>query len=63
MELSERRGAATAGYTRRVFYIDEDSWRVAVVDNYDRNGKLWRFSEGHMMNFYEVPVPWYSPEV
>jgi hypothetical protein len=55
--LLENRGHL---YSRRVFYIDEDSWQIAVADNYDMNGQLWRFSEGHMINFYEVPVPWYT---
>jgi hypothetical protein len=50
-------------YSRRVFYIDEDTWQIAVADNYDGNGQLWRFSEGHMINYYEVPVPWYTLEV
>jgi len=50
-------------YSRRVFYLDEDSWQLALADNYDRNGNLWRVSEGHMINFYEVPVPWYNLEV
>lgn len=50
-------------YSRRVFYFDEDSWQLAVADNYDSDGNLWRFSEGHMINFYEVPAPWYSLEV
>jgi hypothetical protein len=58
--LLENRGHL---YSRRVFYIDEDTWQIAVADNYDRSGQLWRFSEGHMINFYEVPVPWYTLEV
>ncbi|MEH6586291.1 MAG: DUF1329 domain-containing protein [Halioglobus sp.] len=47
-------------YSKRVFYIDEDSWQIALADNYDSAGNLWRFSEGHMINYYQVPVPWYS---
>ena len=50
-------------YSRRIFYIDEDAWQVALSENYDRNGELWRVSEGHVINFYEVPVPWYNLEV
>ena len=50
-------------YSRRVFYLDEDTWQIAVADNYDRDGKLWRHSEGHAVNYYEVPVPWYTLEV
>ncbi len=50
-------------YSRRVFFLDEDSWQLAVADNYDHKGQLWRFSEGHMINYYDVPVPWYTLEV
>ncbi len=56
----ERRGHV---YSRRVFYLDEDSWQVVVADNYDKNGQLWRHSEGHIINYYDVPVPWYTLEV
>ncbi len=55
----EKRGHS---YSRRVFYIDEDSWQIAIADSYDKDGKLWRTAEGHMMNYYEVPVPWYTME-
>ncbi|MEP4485568.1 MAG: DUF1329 domain-containing protein [Halioglobus sp.] len=50
-------------YSRRVFYVDEDTWQIAAADSYDSDGKLWRVSEGHMVNFYEVPVPWYTLRV
>jgi len=50
-------------YSRRVFYIDEDTWQIAAADNYDSDGQLWRVSEGHMINFYEVPAPAYTLEV
>jgi hypothetical protein len=50
-------------YSRRVFYIDEDTWQLAVADNYDKDGELWRVAEGHAVNYYEVPVPWYTLEV
>ena len=36
---------------------------MALSENYNRNGELWRVSEGHVINFYEVPVPWYNLEV
>ncbi|NPU91147.1 MAG: DUF1329 domain-containing protein [Gammaproteobacteria bacterium] len=29
-------------YPRRTFYLDEDTWSIALVDIYDKNGKLWR---------------------
>jgi hypothetical protein len=50
-------------YSRRVFYIDEDSWQIAVADNYDKDGKLWRTAEAHALNYYDVPVQWSTLEV
>lgn len=50
-------------YGRRVFYVDEDSWQIAVADNYDLDGKLWRTSEAHALNYYQVPVLWSTLEV
>ncbi len=53
------RGVANRGhsYSKRVFYVDEDSWSIVLADNYDAKGNLWRFSEGHMINYYSAPVP------
>jgi hypothetical protein len=45
-------------YERRVFYIDEDSWQIAVMDQYDRRGELWRVSIAFIKNYYEVPTTW-----
>ncbi|NJN51889.1 MAG: DUF1329 domain-containing protein [Gammaproteobacteria bacterium] len=45
-------------YGRRVLYVDEDSWQIAVADNYDRAGQLMRFGEAHAVNYYAVPVLW-----
>jgi hypothetical protein len=50
-------------YSRRVFFVDEDSWQIAVADLYDIDGKLWRVAEAHAINFYEVPVLWSTLEV
>jgi hypothetical protein len=50
-------------YSRRVFYLDEDSWQIALADNYDQPGKLWRTSEAHALNYYQVPVQWSTLEV
>jgi hypothetical protein len=40
---------------KRVFYIDEDSWIIAAVDNYDQRGALWRVQEGINQVLYETP--------
>ncbi|WP_029008827.1 DUF1329 domain-containing protein [Azospirillum halopraeferens] len=56
------KGNAQHIYARRTFYIDEDSWQIAVVDQYDGRGALWRVSEGYSMNHYDVPVHTYAVE-
>jgi hypothetical protein len=41
---------------RRTYYLDEDSYQILMVDHYDDSGDLWRYSEAHPINFYEVPA-------
>ncbi|KPJ89283.1 MAG: hypothetical protein AMJ53_15890 [Gammaproteobacteria bacterium SG8_11] len=50
-------------YARRTFYIDEDSWQIMAIDQYDERGQIWRVSEAHCINYYEVPVFWSTVEV
>lgn len=50
-------------YKRRTFYIDEDSWQILLVDQYDNRDQLWRVSEGFAMNYYNVPNMWTALEV
>ncbi|MDG9667508.1 DUF1329 domain-containing protein [Hahella sp. CR1] len=50
-------------YSRRVFYIDEDSWNIALVDQYDGRGELWRVSMAFLKNFYELPSTWTALDV
>ena len=50
-------------YKRRTFYMDEDSWQILAVDQYDNRDQLWRVSEGFAMNYYDVPNLWTSLEV
>lgn len=50
-------------YKRRTFYVDEDSWQILAVDQYDNQDQLWRVSEGHAMTFYDVPLVWVAAEV
>lgn len=49
-------------YVRRTFYFDEDSWQILAADQYDRRGELWRVSEAHVINYYEVPTIWAAVE-
>jgi hypothetical protein len=50
-------------YSRRVFYVDEDSWQIAVAESYDLEGRLWRVNEAHAIQLYGVPVLWSTLEV
>jgi hypothetical protein len=50
-------------YSRRVFYVDEDSWQIAVAESYDSKGRLWRVNEAHAVQLYDVPVLWSTLEV
>lgn len=47
-------------YSKRTFYIDEDSWQIALADRYDGRGELWRVSIGYLSNFYDLPTIWSS---
>ena len=49
-------------YARRTFFIDEDSWQIALADHYDSRGSLWRVSLGYAMNFYSHQIPWGAME-
>ncbi|MDD2050608.1 DUF1329 domain-containing protein [Pseudomonas putida] len=40
-------------YAKRRMYFDEDTWQLALIDQYDGRGQLWRVSEGHAVNDYE----------
>lgn len=50
-------------YKRRTFYVDEDSWQILAVDQYDNRDELWRVSEAFAMNFYDVPMTWSALDV
>jgi hypothetical protein len=47
---------------KRTFYLDEDSYQIVLIDHYDARGQLWRASEGHCINYYEVPTYWSTIE-
>ena len=46
-------------YNKRVFYVDEDSWQIALADHYDNRDVLWRTSEGHALQFVNANTLWY----
>jgi len=46
-------------YGKRTFYVDEDSWQIALADHYDNRNVLWRVAEGHALQFVNANIPWY----
>ncbi len=48
--------------SRRTFYLDEDSYQILLTDHYDKRGNIWRFSEAHSINYYDVPTFWSTIE-
>ena len=47
---------------KRTFYLDEDSYQIVLIDHYDGRGQLWRASECHSINYYDVPTTWSTIE-
>ena len=48
-------------YKKRMFYVDEDTWQILAVDNYDARGTLWRVQEGHHIHVYDGPRDQLAP--
>ncbi len=48
--------------SRRTYYLDEDSYQILLTDHYDKRGNIWRFSEAHSINYYDVPTFWSTVE-
>ncbi|MCY1402483.1 hypothetical protein D3C76_81580 [compost metagenome] len=44
-------------YSKRTFYLDEDSWIALASDEYDANGQLYRGAFAHMAYSYDVQAP------
>lgn len=49
-------------YAKRTFFIDEDTWGASVIDQYDGRGELWKLSEAHKIQFYDIDTPWMVAE-
>jgi hypothetical protein len=50
-------------FAKRRFYIDEDSWAIAVVDCYDARGELWKVQEAHLLTIPFIPTISGIPEI
>lgn len=49
-------------YAKRVLYVDEDTWQIALADHYDARNTLWRTAEGFMTPLYDKKIPWMGVE-
>lgn len=50
-------------FKKRRMYIDEDTWTIAMADNYDNRDQLYQFQEGHIINARNVLSATTIPEV
>ena len=62
VEANLKKGARHI-YKKRVFYVDEDSWGIAMVDQYDNRDELWRVSMALLKNYYELPGVWTAVDI
>ncbi len=44
-------------YSKRVFYLDEDTWRALASDEYDLRGNMYRVGFAYLTQSYDVPAP------
>jgi hypothetical protein len=45
---------ARHAYSKREFYVDEDSWAIMLAEAYDQSGKLWRETQNLVFPTYDV---------
>ena len=44
-------------YSKRTFYLDEDSWAAVASDSYDARGQLYRAGFSYIAPSYDLPAP------
>ncbi|MFA5939366.1 MAG: DUF1329 domain-containing protein [Sinimarinibacterium sp.] len=50
-------------FKKRRFYVDEDGWTIAMIDDYDNRDQLYQFQEGHVIMGYNILSVTTVPEV
>jgi hypothetical protein len=50
-------------FKKRVFYVDEDGWAIAAVDDYDNRDQLWKVQEAQLLTVPFVPTISGIPEL
>ena len=60
---AELRAGTSHVFKKRRFYIDEDSWNIVAVDDYDNKDQLYQFQEGHLVFAHSLLAASTIPEV
>ncbi len=50
-------------FGRRTYYVDEDSWTIAVIDCYDKRNEMYKVQEGHLTYASNIQSMGGVPEV
>ena len=50
-------------FAKRIFYVDEDSWSIASIDNFDGRGALWKVQDAHLLTAPFIPTTTGIPEL
>lgn len=50
-------------FKKRRLYIDEDSWNITMIDDYDQQGQIVQFQEGHLVTSSAILASSTVPEV
>ncbi len=50
-------------YHKRRYFLDEDTWQIVMVQEYDDEGKLVQISEAHTISYYDIPMTYSTLEV
>jgi len=62
VEASNKPGTSHT-FKKRVMYLDEDSWNIVAVDDYDNRDQLYQFQEGHLVFAYNILASSTIPEI
>lgn len=60
---AELREGTNHRFAKRRFYVDEDGWQIVLVENFDIQGGLYQFQEGHYVSARNVLTGGTVPEV
>ena len=50
-------------FQKRVMYLDEDTWNIVAVENYDARGQIYQYQEGHLVFAASILSSTTVPEV